>query len=101
MLDVNRSWNPAANSAAGRLPVKMPAHKLSPSSKVRWQHCTGTGGGHYNVITAGINSDEVNTEAKLSDITRHFVQGLVLDGLICRPLQIWTESFMASWSVSK
>ena len=57
----------------GRLPVKMPAHKLSPSSKVRWQHCTGAAsGGHYNVITAGINSDEVYCiETRIADITRH------------------------------
>ena len=41
--------------------VKMPAHKLSLSSKVRWQHWwCGASGGHYNVITAGINpADEV------------------------------------------
>ena len=70
MLIVPGTRQPAE---CGRLPVKMPAHKLSPSSKVRWQHCTGAAsGGHYNVITAGINSDEVYCiETRIADITRH------------------------------
>ena len=51
--------------------VKMPAHKLSPSSKVRWQHWCGASGGHYNVITAGINPLMKCIETRIADITRH------------------------------